>query len=34
VAAEAAGFRGAKNDVAGRILTVILTNYLDGTVYG
>jgi DNA modification methylase len=27
-------FRGAKNDVAGRMLTVTLTNDLDGTVYG
>jgi hypothetical protein len=26
-------FRGAKNDVAGRMLTVTLTNDLDGTVY-
>ena len=27
-------FRGAKNDVAGRMLTVTLTNDLDGLVYG
>ena len=27
-------FRGAKNDVAGRMLTVALTNDLDGLVYG
>ena len=27
-------FRGSKNDVAGRMLTVTLTNDLDGTVYG
>jgi hypothetical protein len=27
-------FWGAKNDVAGRMLTVTLTNDLDGTVYG
>jgi hypothetical protein len=27
-------FRGAKNDIAGRMLTVTLTNDLDGTVYG
>ena len=27
-------FRGAKNDVAGRMLTVTLTDALDGTVYG
>ena len=27
-------FRGAKNDAAGRMLTVTLTNDLDGTVYG
>jgi Phage tail tube protein len=27
-------FRGAKDDVAGRMLTVTLTNDLDGTVYG
>jgi hypothetical protein len=27
-------FRGAMNDVAGRMLTVTLTNDLDGTVYG
>jgi hypothetical protein len=26
-------FRGAKNDVAGRMLTAALTNDLDGTVY-
>ena len=26
-------FRGAKNDVAGQMLTVTLTNDLDGTVY-
>jgi GDPmannose 4,6-dehydratase len=26
-------FRGAKNDAAGRMLTVTLTNDLDGTVY-
>ncbi len=26
-------FRGAKNDVAGRMLTVTLTNDLDGTEY-
>jgi hypothetical protein len=26
-------FRGAKNDVADRMLTVTLTNDLDGTVY-
>jgi hypothetical protein len=26
-------FRGAKNDVAGRMLTVTLTNDLDGSVY-
>jgi hypothetical protein len=26
-------FQGAKNDVAGRMLTVTLTNDLDGTVY-
>jgi hypothetical protein len=26
-------FRGAKNTAAGRLLTVTLTNYLDGTVY-
>jgi hypothetical protein len=26
-------FRGARNDVAGRMLTVTLTNDLDGTVY-
>ncbi len=26
-------FRGAKNDVAGRMLTVTLTNNLDGSVY-
>ena len=26
-------FRGAKNDVAGRMLTVTLTKDLDGTVY-
>jgi Phage tail tube protein len=26
-------FRGAKNDSAGRMLTVTLTNDLDGTVY-
>ncbi len=26
-------FRGAKNDVAGRMLTVTLTNDLDGAVY-
>jgi hypothetical protein len=26
-------FRGAKNDVAGRMLTMTLTNDLDGTVY-
>ena len=26
-------FRGAKNDVGGRMLTVTLTNDLDGTVY-
>ena len=26
-------FRGAKNDVAGRMVTVTLTNDLDGTVY-
>jgi hypothetical protein len=27
-------FRGASNDVASRMLMVILTNDLDGTVYG
>jgi hypothetical protein len=27
-------FRGAKNDIAGRMLTVTLTNDLDGLVYG
>ena len=27
-------FRGAKNTSAGRMLTVMLTNDLDGTVYG
>ena len=27
-------FRGAKNDAAGRMLTVTLTNDLDGLVYG
>jgi hypothetical protein len=27
-------FRGPKNDVAGRMLSVTLTNDLDGTVYG
>jgi hypothetical protein len=27
-------FRGAKNTAAGRMLTVTLTNDLDGTVYG
>ena len=27
-------FRGAKNDVTGRMLTVTLTNDLDGTAYG
>ena len=27
-------FRGAKNDDAGRMLTVTLTNDLDGLVYG
>ena len=27
-------FRGAKNDGAGRMLTVTLTNDLEGTVYG
>ena len=26
-------FRGARNDVAGRMLTVTLTNDLDGSVY-
>ena len=26
-------FRGAKNDGAGRMLTVTLTNDLDGTIY-
>jgi hypothetical protein len=26
-------FRGAKNDAAGRMLTVTLTNDLDGSVY-
>jgi hypothetical protein len=26
-------FRGAKNDVAGTMLTVTLTNDLDGSVY-
>jgi hypothetical protein len=26
-------FRGAKNDIAGRMLTVTLTNDLDGSVY-
>jgi hypothetical protein len=27
-------FRGAKNDIAGRMLTGMLTNDLDGLVYG
>ena len=27
-------FRGAKNDAAGRMVTVTLTNDLDGTIYG
>jgi hypothetical protein len=27
-------FRGAKNDVAGRMLTATLTNDLNGMVYG
>jgi hypothetical protein len=26
-------FRGAKNDAAGRMLTVTLTNDLDGTIH-
>ena len=26
-------FRGARNETAGRMLTVTLTNDLDGTVY-
>jgi hypothetical protein len=26
--------RGARNDTAGRMLTVTLTNDLDGTMYG
>jgi hypothetical protein len=27
-------FRGARNDTAGRMLAVTLTNDMDGTMYG